>query len=98
MEHSSRSARTGSKRHLKSFLFVFLFLWALTGLASCGAPADGKIHLTLWYWNRSIDDKLIAQVSQQFPNIVIDNVKVDGYKNKLLTAMAGHKGVPDIFA
>src|SRR5579859_1363947 len=65
-------------------------------LSACGGPSDGKIHLTLWYWNRSIDDKLIAQVSQQFPNIVLEADKITGFDSKVRTAMAGHSGVPDI--
>lgn len=67
-------------------------------LGACGGPPDGKIHLTLWYWNRSIDDSLIAQVSKQFPNIVLDAQKISDYDNKVRTAMAGHSGVPDILA
>jgi cellobiose transport system substrate-binding protein len=65
-------------------------------LSACGGPSGNKTHLTLWYWNRSIDDKLIAQVSQQFPNIVLEADKVTDYDNKVRTAMAGHNGVPDI--
>ncbi|GHO42774.1 extracellular solute-binding protein [Ktedonospora formicarum] len=65
-------------------------------LSACGGPSDGKIHLTMWYWNRSIDDKLIAQVGQQFPNIVLNAEKISDYDNKVRTSMAGHSGVPDI--
>src|SRR5579859_7169733 len=98
MEGTSTSVH--SLAFMKRVLCVFLFLWSLTALAACGWQAnnDGKIHLTLWYWNRVLDDTLIAQVSKQFPNIVLTSVKVDHYKDKLLTAMAGHSGVPDIVA
>ena len=68
-------------------------------LSACGdTTSGGKIHLTLWYWNRSIDDKLIAQVSQQFPNIVLDAEKITDNDNKFRTALAGHSGIPDIMA
>jgi cellobiose transport system substrate-binding protein len=67
-------------------------------LAACGegANANGKIQLTLWYWDRSIDDSLIAQVDKQFPNIELRAVKITDYDNKVRTSMAGHYGVPDI--
>ncbi|QBD77512.1 extracellular solute-binding protein [Ktedonosporobacter rubrisoli] len=75
-----------------SLLFSFM-------LSACGGDgANGKIHLTIWYWNRSIDDKLLAQVSKQFPNVVLIPEKITDYDNKVRTAMAGHKGVPDIIA
>ena len=57
---------------------------------------DGKIHLKLWYWNRSIDDGLINAVSKQFPNIVLEADKINDYDNKVRTTLAGHYGVPDI--
>ncbi|MBO0781403.1 MAG: carbohydrate ABC transporter substrate-binding protein, partial [Ktedonobacteraceae bacterium] len=75
---------------------AMLLCMLAVGIAACGGPNDGKIHLTLWYWNRSISDKLIAQVSQQFPNVVLDAVKINDYDNKVRTSMAGHHGVPDI--
>src|SRR5581483_4689737 len=69
----------------------------LTTLAACGVTnSGGKIQLTLWYWDRSIDDNLIAQVGKVFPNIQLNAQKISDYDNKVRTAMAGHNGVPDI--
>ncbi|HTI15766.1 MAG TPA: extracellular solute-binding protein [Dictyobacter sp.] len=72
-----------------------LFTLMMSLISACG-PATPKIHLTLWYWNRSIDDKLIAQVDKVFPNVVLNAVKINDYDNKVRTAMAGHSGIPDI--
>ena len=74
-------------------------LFSLSMLLSACEQAqnnDGKIHLKLWYWNRSIDDGLINAVSKQFPNIVLEADKINDYDNKVRTTLAGHYGVPDI--
>lgn len=63
------------------------------GLGSVG----GKITITLWYWNRSIDDTLIARVEQHFPRINFRPLKIGGgYDTKLRTSLAGHANIPDI--
>lgn len=58
--------------------WVSLVLIAALMIASVGcsssqpastAKDSGKIPLTLWYWNRSIDDNLLKEVGKQFPNI-----------------------------
>src|SRR5919201_3912830 len=81
---------------------VVLLLCALTGygfaqaLTPTGAGGH-KITLMLWYWNRSIDDSILAQVSQRFPNVTLQAVKIGGdYNAKLRTALAGQSQVPDI--
>ncbi|WP_246039295.1 ABC transporter substrate-binding protein [Dictyobacter alpinus] len=57
----------------------------------------GKITLTLWYWNRAIDDALIARVQKQFPHIHFRPLKIGGgYDAKLRTSLAGHANIPDI--
>jgi len=66
-------------------------------LSACAGPgSSSKIQLTLWYWNRSIDDSLIQQVDKVFPNIDLRAEKIDNYDSKVRTSMAGHNGVPDI--
>ncbi|TMD65251.1 MAG: extracellular solute-binding protein [Chloroflexi bacterium] len=87
--------------HRRSFLGVCLLLpLLLLSLASCGLQSSnntgGKISLTLWYWNNSIDDNVIKAVSQHFPNIVLNAQKISDYDTKVRTSMAGHHDVPDI--
>ncbi|GLV54988.1 sugar ABC transporter substrate-binding protein [Dictyobacter sp. S3.2.2.5] len=66
-------------------------------LSACSGPGSSpKIQLTLWYWNRSIDDSLIQQVGKIFPNIDLQAEKITDYDSKVRTSMAGHHGVPDI--
>lgn len=81
------------------FCSLLLLLPLLSTLVACGVGnPGGKITLTLWFWNRSIDDKLISQVSQQFPNIQLIPEKLTDYDQKVRAAMAGQSGIPDIIA
>jgi len=65
--------------------------------AGSGTRTAPKITLTLWYWNRSIDDAVIAQVDKQFPTISLQAEKIGGnYNAKLRTTLAGQTDVPDI--
>ncbi len=65
--------------------------------ARSAARASQTITLTLWYWNRSISDTLLAQAGKQFPHITIQAEKIGGdYNAKLRTALAGQTDVPDI--
>jgi len=68
--------------------------------SSDGKDSDGKVTLTLWYWNRSLDDALLAKVKEQFPNVNLKAQKIDGadYKTKLQTTLASGSGAPDIVA
>jgi cellobiose transport system substrate-binding protein len=99
MKRTSMTATHQLEISLRGVLSTILFLSLLMTLAACvaGNNASGKIQLTLWYWDRSIDDKLISEVDQQFPNIDLRAEKISDYDNKLRTSMAGHYGVPDIF-
>ncbi|SDS50673.1 cellobiose transport system substrate-binding protein [Paenibacillaceae bacterium GAS479] len=55
--------------------------------------------LTLWYWNRALDDSLIQSVQKQFPNIRINAQKIGGdFRSKLKTTLAAGTGGPDIIA
>lgn len=76
---------------------ILLLLLLAMGLAACSSGASsGKIQLTLWYWNRSIDDNILAQVDKVFPNVELHAVKITNYDTQVRTAMAGKYGVPDI--
>lgn len=69
--------------------------------AGCGgpAPAENTKTLTLWYWNRSLDDGLIQSVEQKFPGIKINAQKIGGdFKSKLKTTLAAGTDGPDIVA
>lgn len=77
---------------------------ALLGTTACSNPvsstqaeASSKVKLTLWYWSGSIDDKVLAQVPDHFPNVNLQASKIGGdFKSKLLTSLAGEASVPDI--
>ncbi|MFB5760024.1 ABC transporter substrate-binding protein [Paenibacillus medicaginis] len=84
-------------------VLLFLLLCVLSAcspsLPDTSSSNGKKITLTLWYWNRSIDDNLIAQAEKQFPNIQINAQKIGGdFKAKLKTTLAARTGEPDIVA
>lgn len=83
----------------RGLLCLLAFLSISINIVSCASASEnGKIHLTMWYWNRSIDDDLIAQVDKVFPNIDLTAEKITNYDSKVRTTMAGHTSVPDIIA
>jgi cellobiose transport system substrate-binding protein len=69
----------------------------LGGLAACGGGKNSSSQMTLWYWNRSLDDGFLAQANKQFASLKLqpNKIAVD-YKPKLLTTLAGKSYVPDI--
>jgi cellobiose transport system substrate-binding protein len=69
----------------------------LGGLAACGGGKNSASKMTLWYWNRSLDDGFLAQANKQFASLKLqpNKIAVD-YKPKLLTTLAGKSYVPDI--
>ncbi|UVI30614.1 ABC transporter substrate-binding protein [Paenibacillus spongiae] len=81
--------------------FVLLALVVILTASGCSTEtsADKKTTLTLWYWNRGLDDKLIASVEKQFPDFRINAQKIGGdFKSKLKTTLAAGSGGPDIVA
>lgn len=87
--------------HLLILPFVCLLLLSIIGYdllqASSQDQSGGKIVLTLWYRNRSLDDHLLARIEKQFPSIHVQALKIGGnFDAKLRTAMAGHSNVPDL--
>jgi cellobiose transport system substrate-binding protein len=86
--------RRGYVQWVSAFL---LALSLLSMLAACGgASTGGKIQLTLWYWNRSIDDNLLNQVDKVFPNVHLVPEKISDYDNKVRATLAARSDVPDI--
>lgn len=84
----------------KAFTYICLtiaLLFVVVGCSSQGDSSKGKVELTLWYWNRSIDDNLLNQVNKQFPNVNLKVEKIGGdFKAKLMSAFAAGSGAPDI--
>lgn len=80
-------------------LMAAVIFGGCSSLGSSAKPSEEKITLTLWYWNRSLDDSIIAEAEKQFPNIRIDAQKIGGdFKSKLKTTLAAGSGGPDIVA
>ncbi|GCE08662.1 ABC transporter substrate-binding protein [Dictyobacter aurantiacus] len=89
----------------KQGFFILCLLFVLTAcrgpafLPGSGTNSDGRITMTLWYWNRALDDRLLAQVERRFPHVRFQVLKIGGgYDAKLRTSLAGHANIPDIVA
>ncbi|MFD1677157.1 ABC transporter substrate-binding protein [Alicyclobacillus fodiniaquatilis] len=74
---------------------------ALTlGTVGCGQASNNangkKITITLWYWNQSLSDQILAQVDKAFPNVHFVAEKIGGnFESKLIASLyAGD--APDI--
>lgn len=88
---------------------VLIFIFSISFLmVSCSSSQQSsstnnssnkeQVTLTMWYWNRSVEDKLIKDVSKVYPNITIKATKIGGdYDSKVKTTMAAGSGMPDIF-
>jgi cellobiose transport system substrate-binding protein len=98
-----------TKRRIKHKIIVtFLFIFLCCTLIGCSVPQllsgaqssnNGKITLTLWYPKNSINDRLLAQVSQVFPNIRIRAQKIGGdFDAKFRVTLAGQSNIPDLVA
>ncbi len=72
-------------------------LSAASGCGAFGTSKNSSDKLTLWYWNRSIDDGLLAESPKKISGLKLDAQKIGGsYKPALLTTLAGRASVPDI--
>ncbi|MGM1049493.1 MAG: ABC transporter substrate-binding protein [Bacillota bacterium] len=86
-----------SSRFLVSCLIVCITFF-VSGCSADQSNSETKT-LTLWYWNRSLDDDLIKSVEKEFPGIRIQAQKIGGdFKSKLKTTLAAGSGGPDIVA
>lgn len=87
------------KRFRMTFMCLLLAVLMISGCSSGSSSNDNVKTLTLWYWNRSIDDNLIKSVQKQFPGIRLNAQKIGGdFKSKLKTTLAAGTGGPDIVA
>lgn len=71
---------------------------AILGTAGCGRGGylTDEGTLSLWYWDRSISDALLARVPKA-TGVDLQPQKVPfDYKPKLLTSLAGNAYIPDI--
>ncbi|NLL70356.1 MAG: carbohydrate ABC transporter substrate-binding protein [Epulopiscium sp.] len=82
------------------FLVVLVLSMVLTGCGEKTSQANknsGKIDLSLWYWNRALDDDLLEQVNEKFPEVNLMPEKIGGdFKVKVITTIAAGSGLPDI--
>jgi len=73
---------------------------ALAGLAGCGvfgSPKNSSKKLTLWYWDRSINDDFLAAAPKHVTGLQLEPNKIGlSFRTKLLTTLAGHSYAPDI--
>ncbi|MFC0331257.1 ABC transporter substrate-binding protein [Paenibacillus sepulcri] len=80
-------------------LLLFIVILTVCGCSAGNSSSSEKTTLTLWYWNRGLDDKLIASIETQFPTLQINAQKIGGdFKSKLKTTLAAGSGGPDIVA
>lgn len=70
------------------------------GLAGCGvfgSPKNSTKKLTLWYWDRSINDDFLADAHNHVAGLQLEPNKIGiNFRTKLLTTLAGHSYAPDI--
>ncbi|MFC5651001.1 ABC transporter substrate-binding protein [Paenibacillus solisilvae] len=82
-----------------TILSVILMIVIIMTGCSPHSTTEKKTTLTIWYWNRGLDDKLIEAARTKFPNVQIVAQKVGGdFKSKLKTTLAAGSGGPDIIA
>ena len=73
----------------------------LTGCSRSVSISADPDELVLWYWNRSISPKLLAQAAEQIPDTA-KRLRADviggTFDTKLRTSLAGKAYIPDITA
>lgn len=89
-----------TRRHFLAGAGAGLLGAALLGTAGCGRgnyiTKEGT--LSLWYWDRSISDTLLAEVPKVTGTPLVTQKISTDYKSKLLTSLAGNAYIPDICA
>ena len=71
---------------------------ALLGTSGCGRGSylTPEGTLSLWYWDRSISDKLLGMVDKETGRKLTAQKIGGDFKSKLLTSLAGRAYIPDI--
>lgn len=79
---------------MKKLVSLLVAAILVISLAACSnsekASSDGDKKITLWYWNRGLDEKVLEKVKEEFPNIKFETKKLPpgkDYKTKLLTLL-----------
>lgn len=79
---------------MKKLVSLLVAAILVISLAACSnsekASSDGDKKITLWYWNRGLDEKVLEKVKEEFPNIEFETKKLPpgkDYKTKLLTLL-----------
>ncbi|MDO4475241.1 MAG: extracellular solute-binding protein [Lachnospiraceae bacterium] len=59
---------------------------------------DAETVLTMWYWSNSMEEDVIAQVSEQFPGVTLqaELFSADDIEEKINTTIASGAELPDI--
>ncbi|MGM0126360.1 cellobiose transport system substrate-binding protein [Enterococcus sp. AZ194] len=69
----------------------------VTGCGSSSAKDDGKVNLTIWYYQNSMSDNVISGAKEEFSdyNLEFKKLPSDGYETKIDTSLNSGNG-PDI--
>lgn len=98
---------------MKKIIGLFLSLALVMVIAACGNSGDGNGEgsgkssgkdsdkITLWYWNRGLDESVLEKVKEEFPDVefVAQKLPPGGdYKTKLSSLLASKKtdDAPDL--
>ncbi|ASN04162.1 ABC transporter substrate-binding protein [Virgibacillus necropolis] len=89
---------------MKKVAAMLLCLFLFSILAACSddsGSAEGDDKITLWYWNRGLDEKVLEKVKEEFPDVefVAQKLPPGGdYKTKLTTLLASNNNedAPDM--
>lgn len=83
---------------MKKIIALFICLVMLCTMVPASFAADDVVELELWYWQSSLNDDLIAKVSEVFPNIKINANKFNSetMQEKVTAAIASNSDLPDI--
>ena len=62
------------------------------------APADYSGNVSMWYWDKASEDKIVGEFNKVYTNIKVDVVAVgyDDYVNKVQTSIAAGTEISDI--
>lgn len=83
-----------------SLCFSLMLGVAAPGMAAFAEDANEPVELELWCWQSSLNDAMLEQVSEVFPNIKVNVNKFnsENMEEKVMTAIASGTDLPDILA
>ncbi|QUW21524.1 carbohydrate ABC transporter substrate-binding protein [Sporosarcina sp. Marseille-Q4063] len=88
-------------KKITGFLLSVLLLAIISACGNSGDKAEADNEITLWYWNRGLDESVLEKVKEEFPDIKFNAQKLppgSEYKTKLssLLATKNTKDAPDL--